>query len=201
MHTMGSHSQYPAVLWLSEVLLSAELHNLKFNARSDLCPYFDLTGLAPDSQFMVIQCCLAVVHNHSVNPDKFYDFYPRDLSCLYQGTGHFENIHGAKILIPSSEQLLTNRTINEHFVSFKRLVNNSDAERDCFGIIGFQNLVAWTLVNMKVCTCFDGIWYIGTIVSINFQSQWFAVLCSDGTEEYTASELALIYYSDVLHGI
>jgi len=168
MHTMGSHSQYPAVLWLSIVLLSE-----------------------PDTQFIFIQCCLVIVHNHSVNPDKFY---PRNLSCLYLGTGHFKNIHDAKILIPSTEQLLTNRTINEHFLSFKQMANNPAAVRDCFGIIGFQNLVAWTLVNKRVCTCFD----IGTIVSINFQCQWFAVLCCDGAEEYSAFELALIFYLDVL---
>ena len=197
MRTMGSHSHSPSVLWSSEVLLSVELHNLKLHAGSDVCPYFDLTGLAPDTQFIFIWCCLAIVHNHSVNPDKFY---PLGLPCLYLGTGYFQNIHGAKFLNPVTGKLLysTNMTINEHFLPFKELVNNPAAVRDCFGVIGFRNLVAWTLVNKRVRKCFDGTWYIGTIVSFNLQRQWFAVRYSDGTEEYTASELALIYYSDVL---
>ncbi len=70
--------------------------------------------------------------------------------------------------------------------------------RDCFGLLGFRNLVAWTLVDKRVRKCFNGIWYIGTIISYNFQRQWFVVKYCDGTEEYSPSELALIYYSELL---
>ncbi len=48
-----------------------------------------MTGLALDSQFIYIWGCLAVVHYHSVNPDKFYS---RCLPCIYVGTGYFENV-------------------------------------------------------------------------------------------------------------
>jgi hypothetical protein len=197
MRTMGSYAVTPSVLWGHNFLLSVEVHNLKLHAGSAVCPYFDLTGLAPDSQFIFIWGCLAVVHNHSDNPDKFY---PRGLPCIYLGTGYFEGVHGAKFLNPATGQLLfsTNMTVSEHFLPFKELVSNPGAVRDCFGLVGFRNLVAWTLVNKRVRKCFNGTWYIGTVVSFNMQRQWFAVKYCDGTEEYSASELALIYYSEML---
>ena len=89
-------------------------------------------------------------------------------------------------------------TLSEHFLPFKELVSNPGAVRDCFGFLGFRNLVAWTLVDKRVRKCFNGTWYIGTIVSYNLQRQWFAVKYCDGVEEYSPSELALIYYSDLL---
>ena len=58
--------------------------------------------------------------------------------------------------------------------------------------------MAWTLVDKLVRKCFNGTWYIGTIVSYNLQRQWFAVKYCDGTEEYSPSELAVIYYSELL---
>ena len=197
MRTTGSFSETPSVLWGQNYLLSVEVHNLKLHAGAAVCPYFDLTGLAPDTQFIYIWGCLAVVHNHSVNPDKFY---PRGLPCIYVGTGYFENVHGAKFLNPTTGQFLfsTNMTVSEHFFPFKELVSSPGAVRDCFGLIGFRNLVAWTLVDKRVRKCFNGTWYIGTIISYNLQRQWFAVKYCDGTEEYTPSELALIYYSALL---
>ena len=140
---------------------------------------------------------MAIVHNHTANPDKFY---PRDLPCVYLGTGYFECVHGAKFLNPATGQLLfsTNMTVSEHFLPFKELVSNPAAVRACFGVLGFCNLMAWSLVNKRVRKCFDGTWYIGTIQSYNVQRQWFAVKYSDGTEEYSPSELALIYYSEPL---
>jgi hypothetical protein len=69
--------------------------------------------------------------------------------------------------------------------------------RDCFGLLDFRNLVAWTLVNKRVRNCFNGTWYIGTFVSFNLQRQWFAGKFCDGTEENSASELAPIYYSEM----
>ena len=77
-------------------------------------------------------------------------------------------------------------------------ISNPAAVRDCFGLLGFRNLVAWIIVNKRVRKCFNSTWCIGTIISYNLQRQWFAVKYSDGTEEYTPSELALIYYSKLL---
>ena len=194
MRTTGSYSDTPSVLWGHNYLLSVEVHNLKLHAGADVCPYFDLTGLAPDTQFWG---CLAVVHNHTANPDKFY---PRGLPCIYLGTGYFEGVHGAKFLNPATGHLLfsTNMTVSEHFLPFKELVSNPAAVRDCFGILAFCNLVAWSLVNKRVRKCFNGTWCIGTIISYTVQRQWFAIKYSDGTEEYSPSELALIYYSGQL---
>jgi hypothetical protein len=78
---------------------------------------------------------LAVVHNHSVNPDKFH---PRSLLCIYVGTGYFEKVHGAKFLNPATAQFLfsNNMTVSEHFFPFKELVHNPCAVRDCFGLLG-----------------------------------------------------------------
>ena len=197
MRTMGSYSDTPSVLWGHNFLLSVQVHNIKLHVGNDVCPYFDLTGLQPDTQFIYIWGCLAVVHNHTANPDKFY---PRGLPCVYLGTGYFECVHGAKFLNPATGQLLfsTNMTVSEHFLPFKELVSNPAAVRACFGVLGFCNLMAWSLVNKRVRKCFDGTWYIGTIQSYNVQRQWFAVKYSDGTEEYSPSELALIYYSEPL---
>jgi hypothetical protein len=123
MRTMGSFADTPSLLWGQNFLLSVEVHNIKLHPGADVCPYFDLTGLAPDSQFIYIWGCLAAVHNHSVNPDKFY---PRGLPCFYVGTGYFENVHGAKFLNPATAQCLfsTNMTVSEHFFPFKELVHN-----------------------------------------------------------------------------
>ena len=79
MCTTGSFSETPSVLSGQHYLLSVEVHNLKLHAGAAVCPYFDLTGLAPDTQFIYYWGCLAVIHNHSVNPDKFY---PRGLPCI-----------------------------------------------------------------------------------------------------------------------
>ena len=68
MRTMGSHANSPSVFWAPEFLLSVELHNIKLRKDSEVCPYFDLTGLMPDTQFIFIWGCLAIVHNHAVNP-------------------------------------------------------------------------------------------------------------------------------------
>jgi hypothetical protein len=92
----------------------------------------------------------------------------------------------------------TNIAISEHFLPFKELVSYPGAVRDCFGLLGFRNLVAWTLVDKRVRKCFNGTWYIGTIVSYNLQHQWFAVKYCDGTEEFSPSELSVIYYSELL---
>ena len=89
-------------------------------------------------------------------------------------------------------------TVSEQCFPFKELVSNPAAVRDCFGLLGFRNLVAWIIVNKRVRKCFNSTWYIGTIISYNLQRQWFAVKYSDGTEEYSPSELALIYYSELL---
>jgi hypothetical protein len=197
MRTTGSFSETPSVLRGQNYLLSVEIHNIKHHAGAVVCPYFDLIGLDPDTQFIYIWGCLFVVHNHSINPGKFY---PRCLPCIYVGTGYFENVHGAKFLNPATGQFLfsTNMTVSEHFFSFKELVSSPGAVRNCFGLISFRNFVAWTLVDKRVRKCFNGTWYIGTIISYNLQGRWFAVKYCDGTEEYSPSELALIYYSELL---
>ncbi len=40
-------------------------------------------------------------------------------------------------------------TVSEHFFPFKELVSSPGDVRDCFGLIGFQNLVAWALVDKR----------------------------------------------------
>jgi hypothetical protein len=117
MRTMGSHANSPSVLWPPEFLLSVQLHNLKLHKDHDVCPYFDLTGLQPDTQFIFIWGCLAIVHNHAVNPDKFRS---RGLPCIYVGTGYFENVHGGKFLDPVTGKYIfsTNMTITETFMPF-----------------------------------------------------------------------------------
>ncbi len=71
----------------------------------------------------------------------------------------------------------------------------------CVTVLVFS-VVALTLVNKSVRKCFNGIWYIGTIISYNFQRQWFAVVPSqyltEYRREYSPSALALIYYSELL---
>jgi hypothetical protein len=109
MRTMSSFADTPSLLWGHYFLLSVEVHNIKLHAGADVCPYFDLTGLVPDSQFIYIWGCLAVVDNHSVNPDNFY---PRGLPCIYVGTGYLENVHGAKFLNPATAQLFL--VLNQH---------------------------------------------------------------------------------------
>jgi hypothetical protein len=89
----------------------------------------------------------------------------------------------------------TNMTVIEHFLPFKELVSTPAAVRDCFGLAGVRSLVAWTLINKRVQKCFHGSWFIGTILSYNLSRQWLVVEYSGGTEEYTASELAMIFYS------
>ncbi len=141
-------------------------------------------GLATDSQFIFIWGFLVVVHNHSVNPDKFY---PSGLQCIYLGTSYFDGVRGAKFLNPSTGKLLfsANMMFSEHFLLFKELVSNPGAVLDCFGLLGFRNLVDWTLVDKHVRKWFIDTWYIGIIVSYNLQRQWFAVKYCDGTEEYS----------------
>ena len=75
---MGSCANTPFNLRGHIFFLSVEDRNRKLHAGADVCPYFDLTGLVPDSQFIFIWGCLAIVHNHSVNPEKFC---PRGLPC------------------------------------------------------------------------------------------------------------------------
>ena len=89
-------------------------------------------------------------------------------------------------------------TVSEHFLPFKELVSNPWAVLECFGLLGFWNLVAWIHVDTCVRKCFNGTWYIGTIVSYNLQQQWFAVQYCDGTEEYSLSESAVIHYTELL---
>jgi hypothetical protein len=89
-------------------------------------------------------------------------------------------------------------TVSEQFLPFKEVVSNLCAVRDCFGLIGFRNLVDWTLVAKRVRKCFAGTWSIGTIFSYNLHGQWFSVQYCDGTEEYSPSELVVIYYSALL---
>ena len=45
------------------------------------------------------------------------------------------------------------------------IVSTPAAVCDCFGLVSFRNLVAWTLINKRVRNCFNGTWYIGTILS------------------------------------
>ena len=66
------------------------------------------------------------MHNHSLNPDKFY---PRGLPCIYVGTGCLENVHGGKFLDPATGRYVfsTNMTVNENFLPFRELENNPAA--------------------------------------------------------------------------
>ncbi len=106
MLTTGSFSDTPSVLRGQNYLLSVEIHNIKLHAGAAVCPYFDLTCLGPDTQFIYIWGCLAVVHNHSINPDKFY---PRYLPCISVGTGYFENVHGAKFFNHATGKFILNQ--------------------------------------------------------------------------------------------
>ncbi len=74
---------------------------------------------------------MAVVHHHSVNPDKFY---PHGLQCLYISTGYFAGVHGAKFLNPITGKLLcsTNMTVSEYVLPLTELVSNPSAVCDCF---------------------------------------------------------------------
>ena len=189
--SMGLFAIHPSDLLGHNFLLSVEGHNLQLHTGADVFPYFDLTGLGPDSQLSFIWRRIAVLHNHSVNYAKFN---PHGLSCIYLGTGYFAGVHGAKFLNPTTgKKLLFSiyMTVSEHFLPFKELVSNPWAVLECFGLLGFWNLVAWILVDTCVRKCFNGTWYIGTIVSYNLQQQWFAVKYCDGTEEYSLSAFFL----------
>ena len=96
---------------------------------------------------------MAIVHNHSVNPDKFY---PHGLPCIYLGTDYFAGVHGTKFLNPTTGKLLfsTDMTVSEHFLPFKELVFNPWAVCDYFGLLDFWNLVAWILVDTCARKCF-----------------------------------------------
>jgi hypothetical protein len=190
----------PAVLWAPEFLLSVEVHNVKLCKGLDKCPYTDLTGLLPDTQFLYIWGSLAIVHNHSLNPDKFH---PRGLPCIYVGTGCLENVHGGKFLDPATGRYLfsTNMTVDENFLPFRELESNPAAVRDCFGISAFRHLVAWTLINKRVRKCFDNAWHLGTIRSFNLRKAWFVIQYSDGVEEYTRSEIAMIFFGELLSNV
>ena len=52
MRTTGSFSETPSVLWGRHYLLSVEVHNIKLHAGAVVCPYFDLSGLVPGTQFI-----------------------------------------------------------------------------------------------------------------------------------------------------
>jgi hypothetical protein len=190
----------PAVLWATEFLLSVEVHNVKLCKRLGKCAYTDLTGLLPDTQSLYIWGSLAIVHNHSLNPDKFH---PRGLPCIYVGTGCLENVHGGKFLDPATGRYLfsTNMTVNENFLPFRELESNPAAVRDCFGISAFRHLVAWTLINKRVRKCFDNAWHLGTIRSFNLRKAWFVIQYSDGVEEYTPSEIAMIFFGEPLSNV
>ncbi len=58
-------------------------------------------------------------------------------------------------------------------------------------LLGFRNLLAWTLVDKRERKGFDVTWYIGTIVSYNLQRQWFAVEYCDGTEDRACSAVVI----------
>jgi hypothetical protein len=164
MSSMASYADTPAVLWAPEFLLSVEVHNVKLCKGLDKCPYTDLTGLLPDARFLYIWGSLAIVHNHSLNPDKFH---PRGLPCIYDGTGFLENVHGGKILDPATGLYLfsTNMTVDENFLPFRelrKLESNPAAVHDCFGISAFRHLVAWTFINKRIRKCFDNAWHLCT---------------------------------------
>jgi hypothetical protein len=108
-------------------------------------------------------------------------------SFIYLGTGYFAGVHGAKLYNSASGNLLfsTNMTLSQHVLPFQELFSDSGAVRDCFGLPCFRNLVAWNLVVKRVCKCFNGTWYIGTVHSYQLQRQWFAVKSSDGLDEYS----------------
>ncbi len=60
MRLMGSFADTPSLLG-QNFLSSVGVHNIKLHAGADVCPYFDLTGLAPDSQFIYIWGCLFII--------------------------------------------------------------------------------------------------------------------------------------------
>lgn len=99
MRSMGSYADTPAILWALEFHLSVEIHNVKLCQGLDKCLYTDITGLLPDTQYPYIWGSLAIVHNHSLNPDKFH---PRELPCIYVSIGCLENVHGGKFLDPAT---------------------------------------------------------------------------------------------------
>jgi hypothetical protein len=94
------YANTPSVLWAPQNLLSVDVHNLKTQAACWCCglSLLELDGSGSDTQFIFTWGCLAVVHTHSINPDKFS---PRGLPCVYIGTGYFNNFHGAKFLNPA----------------------------------------------------------------------------------------------------
>jgi hypothetical protein len=61
MRTNGPFSDTPSVLWGQSFLLSVEIHNIKLHAGAAVCPYFDLTGLAPDTQFIYIWVAVVII--------------------------------------------------------------------------------------------------------------------------------------------
>ena len=70
-------------------------------------------------------------------------------------------------------------TVSEYLLPFKEPVSKPWAVCDCFGILGFRNPVVWTLVDKRV-------------------RKWVAFKYCDGAEEYSPSELAVIYKSELL---
>ena len=197
MRTMSSHAQTPSLLWEELFPHSVALHNANLHKREDKSPFEFLTGLAPDTQFLFVWGCLGVVHNHSGHPDKFKE---RGIPCIYVGTGYFDNVHGAKFLNPETGKTLysTNMTMTENFLPFKALAQNPGIVRDCFGMVGFRNMVGWSLVQHRVRKCFSGTWCIGVLKGYKIRQMWFVVEYSDGIEEYTATELSAIYFSGSL---
>jgi len=197
MRTMSSHAHTPSILWEELFPHSVVLHNINLHKRETKSPFEFLTGLSPDTQFLFVWGCLGVVHNHSGHPDKFKE---RGIPCIYVGTGYFDNVHGAKFLNPETGKTLfsTNMTMTEDFLPFKALDHNPGIVRDCFGLVGFRNMVGWTLVQHRVRKCFSGKWFIGVITGYKKREMWFIVEYSDGIEEYTAAELSTIYFSGSL---
>ncbi len=186
--------------------MSVEVHNLKLHAGADVTVMsaliLILTGLAPDSQFTFIWGCWLLFIIILSTQTSFTLVVCPTLPFIHLGTAYFEGVHGAKFLNPSTGKLSfstnLNMPVSEHFLPFKELVSNPGAVHDCFGLLGFRNLVAWTLVDKCVRKCFNGTWYIGTIVPYKLLPQCFTVQYCDGTEEYSPSELAVIYYSELL---
>ena len=195
MRPMQSYAQTPSVLWPHLFLLSVELHNLRVHKQASVCPYFLLTGLEPDKTFLHLWGCTIMVHRHNTPADKMAD---RGFTSVYLGTGSSHHHHAAKVLNPATGAVVftTDYTTMEHFLPFKELTYDPGAVRECYGVLGFRNLVGWTMVGNRVRKSFNNRFWIGFVDSYHVRKTWcFRIKYSDGSiEEYTPSELASISY-------
>ncbi len=82
----------------------------------------------------------------------------------------------------------SNITVREYFLPFKKLVSNPGAVSDYFGLLDFRNLAAWTLVDKRVRKCFNGTWYIGTIVYYHLHLR-------------IVMKQVVVYYSEVAYSV